>query len=218
VELAAQSLGPREDTGERFVEELLHDMGQSVSMIFALSGSVASDENLPVHLRRRLRQIDDQAAWLADLLRDGLALAEAPPERLPIVDVGQVVTESLTVARSAFEGRISFTRGSCALASGEPVLLRRAVANVVDNATRAAGPQGRVRVGVRRRARSVDVVVEDDGPGFGRIQTQRALGLQVALRVMKRYGGSLRIGSSTLGGASVHLSLPAAEDLPAAAG
>ena len=48
-------------------------------------------------------------------------------------------------------------------------MLRRMAANLLANATQAAGPAGSVTIEVARRGDSMLLAVEDDGPGFGRV-------------------------------------------------
>jgi signal transduction histidine kinase len=208
---------PLDGHGDDFVAELLHDLRQPVSAILVLADLVASAETLTGNVRRWVRQIDEQTRWLAELIDDSLSLAQPLPPRLPVVDVGHIVAKTVEVAALVYSGTIVVGGEPQALARGEPVLLRRAVWNVFDNAARAAGPEGLVELRVQRRPRTVDVVVEDDGPGFGRIPTQHALGLHVTRRVVERYGGSLEVQSSPLGGARVRLSLRRIRD-PAPAG
>jgi hypothetical protein len=69
---------------------------------------------------------------------------------------------------------------------GNSVELRRAIANLVSNATRAAGPDGKVVVELRRDADRVLLTVDDSGPGFGRIRRGVGIGSTVA-RGLKTY-------------------------------
>jgi two-component sensor histidine kinase len=60
-----------------------------------------------------------------------------------------------------------------------------------------------------RGSREFLVIVEDDGPGFGRVPTHNGIGLQVARRVLTGLGGGLAIGrSDELGGARVAFGVP----------
>jgi signal transduction histidine kinase len=198
---------PLREPSDGFVAELLHDLRQPVSVILVLADLIASEETLFANVRRRARQIDEQIKWLAELIDDGLALAQPLPRRLPVVDMGAIVAKTVEAAALMYSGTIVVSGEPQAFTRGEPVLLRRAVGNVLDNAARATGPEGLVELRVQSRPRTVDVVVEDDGPGFGGIPTQHALGLHVTRRVVERYGGSLEVRSSSLGGARVRLSL-----------
>ena len=62
------------------------------------------------------------------------------------------------------------------MALTDEIALRRSARNLVDNAVRAAGPDGRVEVAVRREGSRAVLEVSDDGPGFGRMPTSRGWG------------------------------------------
>jgi len=80
--------------------------------------------------------------------------------------------------------------------------------DALDNAVRAAGPDGTVEVAVRREGSRAVLEVSDDGPGFGRVPTQQGLGLVTVRRFVSRVRGTLDIGRSRLGGARLTLSMP----------
>jgi C4-dicarboxylate-specific signal transduction histidine kinase len=92
----------------------------------------------------------------------------------------------------------------------DPVLLRRVVSNVLSNAARAAGPSGVVTVQIRQRMALATLVVEDSGPGFGKIPSGVGLGLSAVARHIVSYGGRMECGRSAAGGARVSLWLPQA--------
>jgi signal transduction histidine kinase len=96
--------------------------------------------------------------------------------------------------------------------------------NLVENAAKYGG--GRVFVTVERKGASVDILIEDDGPGIpeerlGELFTRGArldttgkpgtgLGLAIVRDVAEIYGGSIRLEESEdLGGLLARLSLPA---------
>jgi two-component system osmolarity sensor histidine kinase EnvZ len=102
----------------------------------------------------------------------------------------------------------------------------RALQNLVGNATRHGRHQ---RLTVRVLPKTVDYVVEDDGPGiapgdrsralqpFGRLDAARnldqggsvGLGLTIALDIARSHGGTLELGESLdLGGLRATLRLP----------
>ena len=107
-----------------------------------------------------------------------------------------------------------------------PVAVLRAVENLIGNAVRYGR---RVALQVRLLPKTVDFVVEDDGPGiapedraralapFSRLDAARnqdagggvGLGLSIALDVARGHGGSLELGrSAELGGLRAVLRLP----------
>jgi two-component system osmolarity sensor histidine kinase EnvZ len=94
--------------------------------------------------------------------------------------------------------------------------LRRALANVIGNARRYAT---RIEVSLRSRDHSVDVVVDDNGPGiplarredvfrpFFRLESSRnpetggtGLGLAIARDIVRTHGGEITLHDSPLGG------------------
>lgn len=95
--------------------------------------------------------------------------------------------------------------------------LESAVVHLVRNAVDAAGPGGRVRVGVATDAAgAVDFVVDDDGEGVAEDLRNRlfepffttkpagrgsGLGLAVVHAVAEEHGGSVEVGESPMGGA-----------------
>jgi signal transduction histidine kinase len=94
-----------------------------------------------------------------------------------------------------------------------PVLLWRVLTNVVDNAARAAGPDGRVEIAVAMladpppRAR---LEVLDNGPGFGQGPPGAAsLGLGVVTSLLESCGGSMAVEAPAAGGALVQIVIPA---------
>jgi signal transduction histidine kinase len=127
-----------------------------------------------------------------------------------LVDLDEVLDSVLQGFGRTWSGTLR-RRGprGCIAASGSRAAIRRCLVNVVENAVRAAGPDGEVVVTVRCEPRSVWVVVEDDGPGFGAVPAGTGIGLAVTQRELQSIGGTLSPGQrSALGGARVVMSLP----------
>jgi signal transduction histidine kinase len=98
---------------------------------------------------------------------------------------------------------------------GDPTLLARALANLLDNARRHGG--GVTALRVRARGGFVAFEVEDRGPGFaaaGAAEKERpaeslGLGLVLVRRIADAHKGRLVLGNRPEGGARASLELPA---------
>jgi two-component system osmolarity sensor histidine kinase EnvZ len=105
-----------------------------------------------------------------------------------------------------------------------PSAFLRCITNLLDNAQRYAT---HVSVRAQKRARGIEVVIDDDGPGipldkreevfkpFFRLEGSRnpvtggvGLGLTIARDVVRGHGGDIFLGESPSGGLRVRLRLP----------
>lgn len=199
----------------RWLSETCHDLRQPVASVLALAGAALTEPGLSAAARGRLDQIVGQAEWLADIIGDCLAAHEQEqPDELAesgagCADVVHIVGEAVAAERLTWSGDVTLTVPDgpvwCAV---HPVVLRRIVANVLGNATRAAGPTGEVSIEIRRHQGAAVLVVEDNGPGFGRIPGGTGLGFSVVARNVVRYGGRMECGCGARGGARISLWLP----------
>ncbi|MGB0681592.1 MAG: ATP-binding protein [Magnetovibrionaceae bacterium] len=108
--------------------------------------------------------------------------------------------------------------------SAKPHGLKRCITNLVDNALRHAG---HVNLRAGRRGDSMEIMVDDDGPGipedqreevfkpFVRLDRSRnadtggvGLGLSIARDIVRAHGGDIELADSPIGGLRVRLRLP----------
>ena len=194
------------------LREVCHDIRQPIAGVLALAGAALTEMDLPVNTRSRLEQIIELAEWQSDVVENWLEIAGGGgPPGAGFTDVLRVVNEAAAAERLTWTGNLTvvwppepvFTRP-------HPVVLRRMTANLLGNATRAAGPAGTVTVEVSRRGSRMLLAVEDDGPGFGRLAEGRGLGLAAVARQTVQHWGRLECGRGSLGGGRVSLWLPLA--------
>jgi len=105
-------------------------------------------------------------------------------------------------------------------ARADPVLLRQALVNLLDNAFEVLGEEGWVKVSVRVLRDDVIITVEDDGPGFPTEDPEvlvqpffstkgrgSGMGLALVHRVVTDHGGRLEMENRTPRGARVRIIL-----------
>lgn len=204
----AQELTGPSAPGQRF-REICHDMRQPVAGVLALAATALTVAELPNAARSWLEQIVTEAQSLAELIDDYLGGSSAGDTLR--TDLGQVAAQAVTGARPTYQGLLRMR------APARPVLTAvsridawRIIANLLSNATRAAGPNGQVTVSVSDVSDNALLVVEDSGPGFARIPPGSGLGSGVIADCLIRCGGRIQYGPSQAGGVKAALSLPLA--------
>lgn len=191
------------------LRQVCHDIRQPIAAILALAEAAMGEAGLPQNVRGRLEQIADLAEWQSEVVEDSLRATEPDQPGAASSDVVQVVNEALAAERATWPGDMVFRwPAEPVFAPLSPVILRRVVGNLLANAARAAGPSGRVRVEVGCRDGGTVVIIEDSGPGFGRIAWGSGLGLFAAARQATLYRGMLECGRGRDGGGMVRLWIP----------
>ncbi|MFY0528624.1 sensor histidine kinase [Archangium gephyra] len=121
--------------------------------------------------------------------------------------------------------------GTMPVLEADPVLLRRALDNLLDNAGKYSEPQSTVRLLARPLEHGLQVEVRDEGIGieakdlphlftpFFRSDRSRArktggvgLGLALARRIVVAHGGTLTLESQPDQGTTVRVTLPSAPE------
>jgi signal transduction histidine kinase len=160
-----------------------------------------------------------------------LARSEAAGGRDEPVDLSALAADCITdlMARSQEAGVRVVDRLELAWVRGEPGLLERMIANLLDNAIRHNRRGGFLEVSTRTRARSVELVVRNGGPRidpadaatltepFRRLDRSYGgfgLGLSIVRSVAQVHGGTIELTAPESGGLEVRVLLPA---LPTAA-
>lgn len=196
--------GARAETSRLELEQLAHDLLQPVATIRALVSLVQRDRSVSPAMHERLQQIEHEAELMASMCQRTLE-GGSPVEP---IDLGAVTRAVVERTRLTYRGDIRVETDEVRLLADE-VGWRRAVANLIENACRAAGPSGKVMVSVERSLGQIRVGVADSGPGFGKGHPGTAsLGLATVSSVVDRHAGHLELRRSDLGGALVVVVLP----------
>ena len=196
-----------------------------------LSG-VSHDLRTPLtRMRLQLEMLGADGAALKEdvgemehMLEGYLAFARGEgAEEITPTDMSRLLGEAVEQARRKGARIDLHTEGELEVAL-RPITFRRCITNILENAMRY-GEHITVRCGVR--SSSVEVVIEDDGPGipadqredvfrpFYRIENSRnpdtggvGLGMSIARDAVRGLGGEISLEDSSLGGLRVRIRLP----------
>lgn len=192
------------------LRQACHDIRQPIAGVLALAAAALTEADLPDSARDRLNQIVQLAEWQSEVIEHWLWTSGARPSKTHPTDVLGVLNEAIATQRTTWAGDLTLLWPSETVFVALPeVTMRRIAANLLANATRAAGPSGRVVIEVSPQATQMLLAVEDDGPGFGRLPEGFGLGLSAVAREAIEHHGRLGCGRGSLGGARVSLWLPA---------
>ena len=187
----------------KVIAQVLHDARQQAATISALTQimarSLGRSRDETAHLVSRA------ASQLIDLLGHPLGAYPA----VEVLPLWRMVEDLVVAARLVSSVRFEVDIDESALISADPILLRRATGNLLDNAIRSAGAGGRVHFGIEHDAESTYMIIEDSGPGFGGAPNgRRSLGLGVVFEFLGSVHGTFEIRQSDLGGALLSLTIP----------
>jgi signal transduction histidine kinase len=216
---------------QRFVADASHELRSPVAAIrteLEVAQRTATAGEWPGVAERLLAEEARLEAVIADLLL--LASLDEGAGGDPVaVDVSEVAEEEARRRAPDRAGvEVEVDAPSPAVVLGSRMQLRRALANLLDNAGRHA--RTTVRLSVHERDGRVRVLVDDDGSGiaeadrervferFTRLDDHRArggvtggagLGLSLVRRIAERHRGTATVDTAPLGGARVIVDLPA---------
>jgi two-component system, NtrC family, nitrogen regulation sensor histidine kinase NtrY len=166
-----------------------------------------------------------EVATLKRLVEEFTRFARMPVPYLAEGDLAEEVRQVVDTYRTAHPGiRWDFRSGELAPAWFDPIQIRRAVTNLLENAVSALGGGGRVEVACAHDAERgvAKITVADDGPGipaedrdrlfepyFSRRDGGTGLGLAIVSAIANDHGGSVRMRDNAPRGAIFVLEFPA---------
>ena len=209
-----------------------HELNNPLFGILGLGEAIGEEADLD-RVRSYARDIVQHGRRMADIIRDftGVTARETSDQRQPVhlereldqaiaILTGSVDTSALTIER-----RYAGDTSVLAL----PDQLRQAFTNVLMNAIQAMKGRGVLCLSTSLTDSSVVTTIEDSGPGIPKQHLSKifdpffttkgqgegsGLGLTVARRIIKKFGGDIRIESQEGSGTSCIVTLPAIPLLP----
>jgi two-component system osmolarity sensor histidine kinase EnvZ len=212
----------QQETRRRFLQGLAHDFGSPLTRLSMRLEDAEQDSDTAAALTKALPQLREDLNRLISLTHLLQQSAGHPDEpfRLTTTSVDELCER---VAASYPTCRIQLRVGR-RIARLDPVLIERALVNLIDNAL-AYGREP-IRMSASQQAGCLSLRVEDSGSGLSspsqlslpriarfddRQQQQRmGMGLAIVERCCRLHDGQLVLGSSSLGGLLVELQLPQA--------
>ena len=187
---------------------------------------------------RYFAQAEQEITRLDDMTGEMLALSRLeggiPGENRERIDLAAMLREC--VQRAALEAQarriaLSLDAAAPVWVSGHPLLLERALDNLIANAIKFSPEGGAVALSAQRSGANVRCTIRDHGPGvpegelpslfrplFRGSNASRAqghgLGLAIVQRVVRAHGGEVSAHNADGGGLAVEVLLPALPDAP----
>ena len=205
---------------DRMLGAIGHDLRTPLASLRLRAEGVEDEEER----ERMVATIEEMTRTLEDILSLARAGRSAePPERVDLAALVDAVAEDLR----ALGHEVTVEDGDRLPVRLRPVLMKRAIRNVIDNAVKYGGG---ARVTVSRQGDRAVVDVEDEGPGiaeedldrvmegFIRLESSRnretggsGLGLTIARAILREEGGELSLENRPQGGLRARLQLPASQ-------
>jgi len=198
----------------QMVAAISHDLRTPITRLKLRAEFVEDQEQR----EKMLRDLDEMETMIKETL--ALSREDANPEPRAKLDLAQLIADSV-------EGMEHVTREidpAPAIFEAQPIALKRAIANLVENAV-VYGKAAKVRL--TQSPKDFEIVVEDEGPGipetelekvfrpFYRLEASRnrdsggaGLGLAIARSVVRSQGGDIALANRPEGGLCATISLP----------
>lgn len=220
----------------RLVEETSHELRTPLSVLIANAEVLLRHPEPDLGLYREGLERTRAAAerlreTISELLIDARGRARRIDRRpVDLVALARAVLDDFAAPAAAAEVGLAGPRQGEAECPVDEATVRRAIANLVDNAVKHAPAGSAVEVAVRRSQAAVEVTVTDHGAGIPEAERERVferfwrggaapgtgLGLPIARQIAQAHGGELTVASPGPAGdgCRFRLSLPLPRGVP----
>lgn len=212
-----------------YVEGITHDLRTPITAVLGFAKTLRrnGERMNPDDREEALATIERQALRVSRMLDDMMDSARASagelrPDQTGDVALHHVVSEALLIATPEQRSRLMASCDPTVVAWGDADQLTRVVQNLIANALRYAPGQSPVEIVVDEVDGQAQLQVIDHGPGvpdgvdlFGRFARGdgrgTGLGLYTVKAMVEAHGGTIAIGATPGGGATVTVRLPRAQ-------
>ncbi len=225
--------GETSELAGTLAHELSHPIGAISNYAAVIAHSLERKENIDKELTDIVARLRGEVKRAAETIKRLREFFRSGSLRLELLDVAQLVRESVVLLANKFEASGISVKVSSSLGvtyvTADAIQLHSVVHNVLINAIDALAPISSSSKAVTIRIAAinnlVELTVEDSGPGiaddvfddiFDPMTTTKknglGLGLSMSKSIVLAHGGAITAGRSNLGGAKFVVQLPVAKD------
>lgn len=222
------------DQLRRFTADASHELRTPLAVVRGLGEAAVAERREPAEYQEvigsMLEEVDRMTQLVDTLLR--LSRADAGTIRLSLepLDLAQLtrdVTSSLSLLAEERNQTLTLDATDGIVASGDRLVLREAITNLLDNAIKYGPAGSTIALRVDRVGDRAVVAIADEGPGvaaeyrerifhrFFRVDEARSrdhggagLGLAIAKWAVELHGGQIAVVSRSGGGSEFRIELP----------
>jgi signal transduction histidine kinase len=240
LERANAELAQVMERQERFAAAASHELRTPLTVLQGTLEVALPQDRRPAEYREILSKAATETARMGTLVGDLLALARVQSDReilarepLDLRAVAREATEGVEPLAARKGQRLEVMLHGPLPTYGDPLKLRQALTNLLDNAITYTPEGGAIRLSAHAASGRAVLAVRDTGPGieaqhlphlcepFYRVDTARGggsdhagLGLALATWIVQAHGGHLAVESRIGAGTVFTLSLPLREPAP----
>jgi signal transduction histidine kinase len=205
-----------------------HELNNPLFGILGLGEAIQEEVDL-ARAKGYARDIVVHGRRMAAIIRDfaGIATREAKDQRVP-VDVNAELDQAWAIVQTSYEALgvdVQKCYVSVSTVNALPDQLRQAFTNVLANAVQALRGKGQLLLSTEEQGGMLTIKIRDSGPGIPKHHLSKVfdpffttkgqgqgsgLGLTVAQRIVRKFGGDIHIESQEQQGTTCIITLPAA--------
>ena len=218
---------------KRFSADASHELRTPLTALRAVGEAALQGGEDPKALRDAISSMLEEAQRLTDLTDALLMLARLEAgagvqmQTIDLAEIVRSVRDTLSVLAEARQQDLTINAGNAVPISGNGLLLRHALLNVVHNAIRYSPECSAIRIDLAVRGDLALLDISDEGPGiaadvqqkvfdrFFRVDAARSrgtgghgLGLAIARSVVEKHGGTIAIVNCRKSGTTFHIEMP----------
>lgn len=231
LNVALAEVSAERDAKTRFISAASHDLGQPLQAARLFAEQLGSDQPAPLRARAHaslVRALESSQSMLSHMLHYMRLEADAVSPHLSSLQASELLARLAGQFTAQAKGggiAIRLVGGQFAILT-DPVLLERALGNLIDNALTHSGGT-KLLIAGRLRGETIELWIIDNGNGIHAdeaatifddyvrggqaVMQHRAgfgLGLASVSRLAKLLGGTIRLDPRWTGGAAFCLTLP----------